>query len=337
MNDGYKIGLVGFFGWGNFGDELFVKVHQQYLGHLGVVEPINDLTAKPYFSRPVEEIVDEYDVLVIGGGDLVMPWAVSDLYWKLEYLKKPVFVTGVGVPTWRGKKESALEHYRKFLSSESVKSVSVRDRESLKWVKTHIAPDKELSWFPDIVSALDLPEPEQREEKTLGLVLRHRKNGGDDFRYVRSLCDRATMLGYKVEHIVLGSDAVGKADFKTASEFAKEGETIRYTEDILEMCRYIGGCTMLASMKFHGTVVATMYGIPSVVMSPTDKSRNWLRMIEREDLKSSFGDKELRHRITAYPASINSMTRGFLRDGAVSGLQALARSIETTLAEEKRA
>lgn len=46
-----KIGLVGFFGWGNFGDELFIKAHRQYLGDIATLEPINNLIKNRILRR----------------------------------------------------------------------------------------------------------------------------------------------------------------------------------------------------------------------------------------------------------------------------------------------
>jgi polysaccharide pyruvyl transferase WcaK-like protein len=45
-----KIGLIGFFGWGNFGDELFLEVYKEYLGNDFDIEVIHDMDKKPYFS-----------------------------------------------------------------------------------------------------------------------------------------------------------------------------------------------------------------------------------------------------------------------------------------------
>src|SRR4028118_1926988 len=96
-----KVGLVGYFGWGNFGDELFIETHRQYLSRHYDLEVVHDLLTEPYFTRPIEEVVEKYDAFLIGGGDLLNPARVSNLYWRMEYLQKPVFVMGLGVPTYK--------------------------------------------------------------------------------------------------------------------------------------------------------------------------------------------------------------------------------------------
>ncbi len=75
---------------------------------------------KPYFSRPLEEVLDEYDAFVIGGGDLVIPWQLSGLYWREEYLAKPVILNSVGVPRWGGYDRDVTRKMREFVSHENV-------------------------------------------------------------------------------------------------------------------------------------------------------------------------------------------------------------------------
>jgi polysaccharide pyruvyl transferase WcaK-like protein len=324
-----RIGLVGFFGWGNFGDELFLETHQHFLGDLGHVEPINDLTVKPYFTEPVEDVVDRYDAFVIGGGDLLIPWQMSELYWKAEYLRKPVFVAGIGVPTWKTSKPHVVARYKKFLTDPAIRLVLARDVESARWMDREIGLDTPIGAFPDLVCAMKLPQRAARsgESPVLGVVLRHRRTGADDLSKVREMCDDAKAKGYRVRHLVLGSKSVGQLDLEVAQTFAADDEEVVHHESPLDMCAEIGSLDMLASMKFHGTVVASMYGVPSVVMSPTDKSRNFLRLLERPDLLSSFGAETLRKRIPHYPVPVPSATRSRLRRKAVEGYEVLHDAI----------
>ncbi len=329
MKKDYRIGLVGFFGWGNFGDELFIEAHRAHLSHLGTLEPINDITRKPYFSDPIEEVIDRYDAFVIGGGDLIVPWTVSELYWKEEYLGKPVFITGVGVPTWRDPQAKAMQTYSQFFQSGSIRAISARDERSKNWIDQRLHPAIPTTWHPDLCCALDFPAVEHSDVDApiLGVVLRKRGANKDDLSHVRALCERAKQLGYCVRHIVLGSKGVGKADLAIAEEFAEPDEEIRSSEDIWQLCREIGQCTALASMKFHGTVVATMYGIPSIVMVPTDKNRNFLDMIDRADLKCPFSNPDLSSKLTGSPVGIPLAMRESLRDGAKLGYAQLEAAI----------
>jgi len=322
-----KIGLVGFYGWGNFGDELFIRAHEEFLSDLGTIEPINDLQIKPYFSKPIEEVVNQYDMFVIGGGDLVIPWSISELYWKEEYLKKPVHVIGVGVPTWGGFKKDIVKKYQKFLQSDSIKTLIARDQESADWINKHIQPKVKAKFYPDLVCGMTLPEPPQSSKKILGVTLRRRRGGVDDLSQVRKLCEHAKKLDYSIRLICLANLETGKLDAEVIQNFALEDEEVIITEDLDEMCTAIGQCSAYASMKFHGTIVAAMYGVPSLILSATDKNNNFARMIARPDTITSIADQHLFHRLAYEPVPIHPMVISWLKERACAGYEALRNSI----------
>ncbi len=322
-----RIGLVGFFGWGNFGDELFLLAHKRFLSD--VCEPVrlNDLTQRPYFSRPLPELVKEFDGFVIGGGDLIIPWHMSHLYFRNRYLERPVFVAGVGVPTWQSGDAEVIKAYRRFFRSSSVKMIMARDPESVAWITGNLAPRVPVDFFPDLVCALDLPSVEPDPEPTFGVVLRHRRDSEDDFSKVRALCDRAEASGYRIKHIVLGTAAVGANDLIVANRFRKPGEEVVHSEDILDLCSAIGRCHALASMKFHGTVVATMYSVPSISLSLTDKNQNFLKLVGRPELIGGFNAADLPQRFAHVLIPIESTVPPKLKSGAARCYRALSDSI----------
>ena len=114
------LGIVGFFGHGNYGDELFLSVFEQYFGADFDLRIIPDLPLKPYYSRPVEDKVAEVDAILIGGGDLVRPWGLDERYFNLAYLEKPVFMVGLGVPIRAGMEEKPhiAKRYARFFLRE---------------------------------------------------------------------------------------------------------------------------------------------------------------------------------------------------------------------------
>lgn len=328
MKKTLKIGLVGFFGWGNFGDELFVKVFDQWLGDKFDIKILNDLTQKPYFSRPVKDVVAEVDAIVIGGGDLIIPWAMSDLYWRDEYLSKPVFIVGVGVPTWGQTKPHIIEKYKKFLTHSSVKFINVRDAESTAWIRRNISSELEISNSADIVFSLKMPAKINAHEKYFGIVTRDRKGASDDLTHLKRLAEKAKSEGFKIKHIILGSGDVGKRDFQRSNDFDIKDKLVVCSESLDDLCQEISSCKMLASMKFHGTVVAVNYGIPSIVLSATDKNRNLMRMIQREELLSSLSDETLPDRIHNFVPVIPWTSVRMLRQRAEKTMSDLVRRIQ---------
>jgi polysaccharide pyruvyl transferase WcaK-like protein len=321
-----KIGLVGFFGWGNFGDELFVETYRQVLEPHFELKVVHDLLQKPYFSRPIKEMIADCDAFIIGGGDLVIPWSLSGLYWRKEFLDKPVIINSVGVPTWGGYKSEVALALREFVNHENVQYVSARDPESANWIREHLLCKKVVE-APDMVCALNLPPVRNDVKPSLGVVTRFRRGGEDDYSAVYKLCEKAAASGYAIRQIILGNGLTGVNDRSTADQLEFPDKEIVYSEDLWDQCRAIGESTVLVSMKFHGSVVATMYGVPSIVLSPTDKSRNFMRRIERQDLLSNLKDPALADHFSPFMARVPLVSRQKLLAEARVGLERLKSSL----------
>ncbi len=109
------------------------------------------------------------------------------------------------------------------------------------------------------------------------------------------------------------------------------GKKVIYSESLDELSRAIGRCTALASMKFHGSVAATMYGVPSMVLVPTSKNRNFMRRMNREDLLCVFDSPDLVERFTPFPAPIDAKWVAKLRKDAQALFAQLKASIHANV------
>jgi polysaccharide pyruvyl transferase WcaK-like protein len=312
------IGLVGFFGWGNYGDELFVDVWRQYLEPHFEVRVLPDMQTQPYFSNGITAAVESVDAIVIGGGDLVVPWNLSKLYWQKMFLAKPVFIGGVGVPRWGDNVDWIVRAMREFFQHPNVKYVYARDPQSHEWITKYLEPTAPVTHAPDLVCALDLPPVTKPQQPVFGYTTRYldparHQNRDADYEQIHVAAKRMMGLGYRVRHIILGMGEVGIRDREDAKRMLLPDEEIVYSENIEDLSRAIGECTVFASMKFHGTVVATMYGVPSVVMMPTTKSRNFMKRIDREDLLSHYSNEALADAVAAPPAPISDEAVAMLR------------------------
>ena len=295
-----KVGLVGFYGPGNYGDELFLEVFRQHLAPAIDLDVVFDSPTKPYFQRPVRDVVREHDAIVIGGGDLLVPWGLGDRYWLPDYLRRPVHIVGVGVPTWRPAKPAVVDQLRRFIRHRNVRSMVVRDAESAAWIREHLDPRVAVETAADLVFALDLPPAERPSDRPiLGINVRWRE-GGDDYTALRALAARGQDLGYRLRTIVLSTDDVRARDERAFAELAIDGPEVERvaSDDLGVLTRAIGECSILASHKFHGTVVATAYGVPAISMSTTDKNRNLLARLGRPEMVRAFDDPSLPDLIT---------------------------------------
>lgn len=290
------IGLAGFFGPGNFGDELFLSVFEKYLGDDFELKILADLHTKPFFSRPEAELVAEVDAVLIGGGDILQPGNRDNRYFNPWWLKKPCFVAGIGVPLYGEEREWPMTSHRNFLHDPNLKRIGVRDEQSAEWIREKMQPPLPVLVAPDIVTSLDLPPVEKPEgAPILGIVTRFRPNRDepDDYTRVAELAEHAKKQGFRIRHIILGTDEVGQRDLANAADLDVPDKEIVHSESLDDLCRAIGECTVLASMKFHGTVVATMYGVPSIVMIATNKNQNFMRRLGLGALLSNFASDQL--------------------------------------------
>jgi polysaccharide pyruvyl transferase WcaK-like protein len=185
---------------------------------------------------------------------------------------------------------------------------------------------------PDLVCALTLPPADRPADPPIfGVAVRQRATV-DDFSQVRRLAERATALGYRVRRIVLATGRTRVRDLEATARLGLEGTELVASDDLAVISRAIGECTAMASMKFHGVVVAAMYGVPALVMMPTAKNRYFLDLIGRPDLLTGFNHPDLPDLVTRDPVPIAAPVRERLRDQATAGLADLRRAILETAA-----
>jgi polysaccharide pyruvyl transferase WcaK-like protein len=317
-----RTGIVGFYGPGNYGDELFLDVFREHLAGATELTVLGAGQEAPS-GTALRRAVQTQDAIVIGGGDLIVPWRSGDRYWSAEFLRRPVHVMGVGVPTWRESKPAAVRVLRRFLQHGSVRSITARDVESASWIREHLEPRVPVQMAADLVFALSLPAVERPAgPPILGIVVRWR-NDHDDFATVRAMAERARSLGYRLRSIVLATGEVRRRDEAALARLALPVDETVASDDLAALSRAIGECTMLASHKFHGTVVATAYGVPAISMSTTDKNRNLLRRLGRPELLCAFDDPRLPELIVAEPASPDAAIVAAMRDEARASLATL--------------
>jgi polysaccharide pyruvyl transferase WcaK-like protein len=327
------VALVGYFGWGNFGDELFLRVFRQELGeHFELVMP-HDLIEHPYYSSGPARALARCSAVVIGGGDLIIPWQYSGLYWRREYLELPVFITGVGVPNWGEEREDVVQRLRGFFQHANVRRITARDRWSSEWISNRLQPRVAVDHAPDLVCALNLPKVRRKAGKTMGIATRYRRGHDPEYSRLRDLVKHAIDEGWVVRQIVLGRGKVGAQDRRDALSLGVDDVEFVMSEEIDDLVRAIGACDVLYSMKFHGTVIASMYGTPSHVLVPTWKNRAFMELLGRPELLSHFNADDLLSTLHPVPQRHDPRVVADLHTRAKQELAGLREAlIETTRA-----
>lgn len=204
-----RIGLVGFFGWGNFGDELFYELwHDVISGHELV--RMNDLIQKPYFEESANKNADSVDVILIGGGDLIRVENLSDLYWNDAWTRKPVIITGIGVARESERVSGrVIPQLEKFFSSNNVLSISARDTESAKWIVDNLSPTVPVRTIPDLAFLSNtICKYEhtllQKNKPEVALVLNKTEITDEDLRWWQYLKDAQDQSQIDARILVLG-------------------------------------------------------------------------------------------------------------------------------------
>lgn len=314
-----KVGLVGYYGWGNYGDEFFKAVLEQELPDLEF-KVLHDV--KPDGGLGLENIqtnVDAVNVIMIGGGDLVIPYALSSLYWREVFLRKPVVVYGVGVPRWGGYDQNVVQHMRTFMQHSSITQVTARDQESAEWISTHLKPSAPVHCAPDIVCAYQHRYVVPRD-RAFGVILRHQ---GTDLNKiaVKSLLDHVRSRGYHPRILMLATGRTLSDDFQPLQKLDLGNVDIIVRSDIDALTNELLSCDRVASMKFHGCVVAMSHNIPCLALSQANKFKNFYTELDRLQWLSSLADAAMSKKLDdlleapnyAFPQSVREQSRQGLR------------------------
>ncbi|AMW26619.1 polysaccharide pyruvyl transferase family protein [Arthrospira platensis] len=336
--NGYKLGLLGYYGFGNYGDELFKVIFEQYLTNVKFVhfqEVTGVMKGFHATSEMRQNFVDSVDGILIGGGDLIRTGYQKINYWFPEYLSKPIFIHGVGVASWLGFNQETVEKISKFFQHKNVKHIGVRDIESKKWLEKHIRPRCSVYFYPDLVCALDLPKV-NCTEKALGIITRkqigqalNENQRTKTNQLLNKVCYAAEKQGFEIRQIILSNGLTAQEELDAAKLFNFPGKIIKSSQDLSDLTKYIGECSLIISTKFHGCVVASMYGILAITLNKTNKFINFYRMIEREELLASIHNEYLLDVLSPYIAKIPTLTRNWLKENARKGLLDLNNKLTT--------
>ncbi len=155
-----RIGISGYFGYQNLGDEIFLEVWKRlFAGH-------------EVFSLCGYEDLNTVDRIIIGGGDLIIPHLFTNAYWKPEFLQVPVWVYGVGVPTRLKALPKECSKYCAFL--DKCQKVYVRDENSKDWLLekgVYVGAEvvNDIAWNYPLLTV----KYKGFYSKTLGVSIRH--------------------------------------------------------------------------------------------------------------------------------------------------------------------
>ncbi|WP_211215815.1 polysaccharide pyruvyl transferase family protein [Microbacterium indicum] len=328
-----RVGIAGSFGRGNYGDELYVKTYEHWFGEWADVHMLAGLPSQAYLTQFADSYVDLMDAVVLGGGDLICPYAsrVSHDFVNPAYLRRPVHVAGIGVQANRPEVDPAiLDRWKLFLTDPAIASITTRDEGSRGWIEEYLNVSVPISSHPDLVCALPLPRATAPAGAPIvGLVTRHVQSG-DNYAQLAEIARELKSRGWRVRHIIGSVGAHGKKDLENSKLLQVDDKETVCVEDLDEISRALGECSLVLSMKLHTTIVASMYGVPTVAVNPVVKAKQFMRALEREDLVFHPLDPALRARVLNGVEAPDAGRVSALREGASAAMRALGQSIWET-------
>lgn len=323
-----QVGLIGYYGFGNYGDELFRTCFETGLPDVRL-HVLNDLPRRPFILGDRRARVDPLDAVLIGGGDLIIAGYWPDPYFDEAYLRKPVFIHGVGVPRWLGGDPRVIGRLRDFMQHANVRHINVRDVESRDWIETYLKPRCPVEVSSDIVCGLDLPEVSSTEggAPTLALITRRIKVDNETFAGMRGLVRAAQSEGFFVRLVIAGAGMIGDDDLSDALTRELRCDEIVPTANVEEATAAIVSADVVASMKFHGCVVGLMAGKPTFGLVNSNKFENLYRALGLEHMTASFTDPEVAAILDRPRVAVDPTRLAAMRDDARAAMARLGARI----------
>ncbi|WP_431695629.1 polysaccharide pyruvyl transferase family protein [Kocuria rhizophila] len=295
-----RVGLVGYFGWGNYGDELMLDTWRRAFRGRAETSVVHTLLHRPYFMEAADDVASRFDALVIGGGDLLHPDAISSLYWNRAWLTRPVVIAGVGAALERtARRADVVGRLQAFLNHDSVKLIGVRDPGTRDWLEGTVQSAREVTVGADLAFAAPLPQVRARKN-AVGIVLRKTPTA-QDVDMVRRLTRMCSMEGRRVEILVLAIGQQRDLELDALQRTLATSIPIVTASSVAELTARLGEYGALATAKFHGAVMASRLGIPAVSLRTTHKVEALAQMLGDDVLSRSpqeMSDRQLQDALT---------------------------------------
>jgi polysaccharide pyruvyl transferase WcaK-like protein len=304
-----KVGLVGFYGQGNFGDDAAALMFGCALRDLGLPVLIYRLCA-PYarafgfeVASTPDELVRNVDVLVWGSGGLLIPW--PSLTYRMLFphigeefaevvrlaLAKGVRLIGSSVGG-DGTCPARIEPSYKELFAASAAFLSVRNPQDLRLLERLGVPG---AWHPDVLwLAAERLGYQTRKQPglTIGLDLYPSNLIRRHAWYVLPLLFDLIRTRRDCNFVLLDTTNRSVKPYRGIGCFlsAANARNLQFSEPAADL-KALASLDLLVSSRLHAPVVASACGVPCLSLFGEKKTRLLLSNLGREDLL--FGHRRL--------------------------------------------
>lgn len=269
-----NIGLVGYYGFNNYGDDIFLEIWRDKLGSHRA------MAITPYDN------LDTFDKIIIGGGDLIWANAFNNNYFNERWFEngRKVYVYGIGVADIENKVFSdvnVFNLYKNFLSR--VNYISTRDKESATWLKEVFNVD--AKWVEDIAWNYESKISEPKGKDEVGIT--YRRNSVYCTEDMVSLSLSLIERGKNLKLIPLQNGYVNTRMLNQGiyDEVARDIgypsiNTIPLYYDTQHKYSYIRSCNYYITCAFHGLITALKERIPVICLDHSTKFKQLLLRVQ---------------------------------------------------------
>jgi polysaccharide pyruvyl transferase WcaK-like protein len=243
-----NIGIVGYFNYGSFGDDLMLKIWQQLFDEHNVF-PINNQTN-----------IDNVDKIIIGGGYILERYSYNNMFWDFKYLQCPTYVYGIGVSDAYDVDFNAIKKYNWYLNQ--CKYISFRNTYDLEYFNC------KYDLVDDIVWNFKFNNTKKVKTKTIGISLRNYDYNID----IIDLCKNILEMGYNLNIIQLyiGDAMVNQCLYQTLNNSNVKYITYeKGNEDII--ISNINNLDLYITQKLHGFIIAMLQKTPAIIIGKINK------------------------------------------------------------------
>jgi polysaccharide pyruvyl transferase WcaK-like protein len=292
-----NVGLVGYYGYNNYGDDIFLETWREKLGfHRAVTITPNDN-------------LDNIDKIIIGGGDLIWQGACNNNYFNEKWFEnnRKVYVYGIGCADTTLKEfadPNIFRLYQYFLSKAEY--VSARDQASYEWLRDVMGIEK-VQWVEDIAWNYKSRVSENKGNRTVGIT--YRRNNIYFFKEMIPLCIHILDQNKDIKFIPLQNGYHNTIQLNQALHDEIQ-RVMSYPNiivipthyDTQHKYSYIRSCNYYITCAFHGLITALKERVPVISLVHSNKFKQLIYraqmpeiLVNKDDLYNKveylFSDK----------------------------------------------